>query len=62
VVDIYDINAELLRYLNCLKNNETAENFSHQILQKSLILMENHLKYHLPDFKGISSLKLFNLR
>jgi len=62
VVDIYDINTELLRYLNCLKNNESASNFSHQILQKSLILMENHLKYHVPDFKGISSLKLFNLR
>jgi len=62
VVDIYDINMELLSYLNCLKNNESAANFSHQISQKSLVLMENHLKYHIPDFKGISSLKLFNLR
>lgn len=62
VVDIYDINMELLIYLNCLKNNESADNFSNQIIQKSLVFMENHLKYHVPDFKEISSLKLFNLR
>ena len=60
VVDIYDINAELLRYLNCLKSNESASNFSNLIIQKALLFMENHLKYHVPDFKGISSLKLFN--
>ena len=62
VVDIYKINMELLSYLNCLKNNESADNFNHQIIQKSLVLMENHLKYHIPDFKEISSLKLFNER
>lgn len=62
VVDIYNIDMELLLYLNCLKYNESAGNFSHQILQKSIVLMENHLKYHIPDFKGISSLKLFNMR
>jgi len=61
-VDIVDFNMELLRYLNCLKNNESANNFGHQTLQKSIIFMENHLKYHIPDFKEISSLKLFNLR
>jgi DNA repair protein RecO (recombination protein O) len=60
VVDIYDINAELLMYLNCLKSNESASNFSNLIVQKALLFMENHLKYHVPDFKGISSLKLFN--
>jgi len=60
VVDIYDINAELLMYLNCLKSNESASNFSNLIVQKALLFMEVHLKYHVPDFKGISSLKLFN--
>lgn len=60
VVDIYDINVELLRYLNCLKSNESANNFSNLTSNKALIFMENHLKYHVPDFKGISSLKLFN--
>lgn len=62
VVDNYDINLELLRYLNCLKNNESVGNFSYLILRKAIAFMENHLKYHVPDFKGISSLKLFNER
>ena len=60
VVDNYDINLELLRYLNCLKYNESAGAFSNLITRKAINFMENHLKYHVPDFKGISSLKLFN--
>nr|MCU0364998.1 hypothetical protein [Ignavibacteriaceae bacterium] len=60
VVDNYDINLELFRYLNCLKTNESAETFSNLIVRKAIVFMENHLKYHVPDFKGISSLKLFN--
>ena len=59
-VDIYKLNAELLMYLNCLKKGESADNFSNLIMQKAIIFMEDHLKYHIPDFKGISSLKLFN--
>jgi DNA repair protein RecO len=62
VVDNYDINLELLRYLNCLKSNESANTFSNLIRRKAISFMENHLKYHVPDFKGISSLKLFNER
>lgn len=62
VVAIYDINLELLRYLNCLKSNESAGTFSNLIIRKAINFMENHLKYHVPDFKGISSLKLFNER
>ena len=60
VVDNYDINLELLRYLNCLKYNESAGAFSNLITRKAINFMENHLKYHVPDFKGISSLKIFN--
>jgi DNA repair protein RecO (recombination protein O) len=62
VVAIYDINMELLRYLNCLKSNESADTFSYLMGRKAINFMENHLKYHVPDFKGISSLKLFNER
>jgi len=60
VVDNYDINLELLRYINCLKNNESAGTFSNLITRKAINFMETHLKYHVPDFKGISSLKIFN--
>ena len=62
VVDNYDINLELLAYLKCLKNNESAETFSNLITRKAIIFMENHLKYHVSDFKGIGSLKLLNER
>jgi DNA repair protein RecO (recombination protein O) len=61
-VDIYSVNLELLRYLNCLKYDESISNFDNLIFHKAIIFMENHLKYHVPDFKGISSLKLFNER
>ena len=59
-VDIIKINAELFKYLNCLNSGESADNFDNLIMQKAIIFMENHLKYHVPDFKGINSIKLFN--
>ena len=59
VVDIYDVNLELLKYLRCLKSNESAEHFSNLIHNKAIMFMENHLKYHVPDFKGLNSLILF---
>jgi DNA repair protein RecO (recombination protein O) len=62
VVDIYDINVELLHYLNCLKTNESADKFDNLTIQKAINFMEMHLKYHIPDFKGISALKIFNGR
>ena len=62
VVDNYDINLELLEYLKCLKNNESADIFSNLITRKAIIFMETHLKYHVSDFKGIGSLKLLNER
>lgn len=60
VIDIYDINLELLKYLICLKSNESVNNFSNLIALKAITFMENHLKYHVPDFKGLTSLKLVN--
>jgi DNA repair protein RecO (recombination protein O) len=59
-VDIYDINVELLHYLQCLKTNEIINNIKSPVIQKANMLLEHHLKYHVPDFKGIQSLKLFN--
>jgi len=61
-VDIYLINLELLRYLNCLKYDESIDAFDNLIFHKAIIFMENHLKYHVSDFKGISSIRLFNER
>jgi DNA repair protein RecO (recombination protein O) len=61
-VDNYEVNLELLRYLNGLKHDETISHYDNLIFHKAIIFIENHLKYHVPDFKGISSLKLFNER
>lgn len=62
VVDIYDIKLELLTYLNCLKYDESIKSFDNLIFHKAIIFMENHLKYHVSDFKGLSSIRLFNER
>ena len=61
-VDIYDINLELLGYLKCLNNDESSSSFNNLMFQRAIIFMENHLKYHVPDFKGINALRLFNER
>lgn len=61
-VDNYFVNLELLRYLKCLKTDESIDFNKNLMFQKAIIFMENHLKYHVPDFKGINSLKLFNER
>jgi len=62
VANIYTINLELLRYLHCLKYDESIGSFNNLISQRAIIFMENHLKYHVSDFKGISSIKIFNER
>lgn len=62
VVEIYDINSELLTYLKCLKYNESVDSFSNSVRHKAITFMERHLKYHLSDFKGLSSINLFNER
>jgi DNA repair protein RecO (recombination protein O) len=59
VVDNYEVKLELLSYLKCLKSYESIEYFDNLMFQKAIVFMENHLKYHVPDFKGINSLKHF---
>jgi len=59
-VDIHKINVELLAYLKCLKLGESVKEITNLIIKNAIIFMENHLRYHVPDFKGINSLKLFN--
>jgi len=60
VVEIYDINLELFQYLNCLKYNMDADNFSDATINKTNSLLERFLKYHVSDFKGIQSFKMFD--
>ncbi len=59
-VEIYKINLELLRYLRCLKNNISVENFNSSEPDRAIALMEKFVKYHVQGFKGIQSLILFS--
>ena len=52
--------AELFNYLICLKNNKKVNEFSIDMNNKFNTLINKYLKHHLPDFKEIQSLKIFN--
>ena len=54
-----EVKKELFSYLNCLKTNESAKIFDEKVYSSAIRLMEDHLKYHFVDFKGIKSLTMF---
>jgi DNA repair protein RecO (recombination protein O) len=58
--DIYRIDLELLRYLSCLKNNISTENFNNSEPERAIAFMEKFVKYHVQGFKGVQSLISFN--
>jgi DNA repair protein RecO (recombination protein O) len=57
-VDNFKIDMELFNYLNCLKNNKHTI-FREAVVKNAIDFFELYLKYHLPDFKGIQSLKSY---
>jgi len=59
-LESFSINAELFATLICLKNNKRIEHLNDSLLEKTIMFMEKHLKHHVPDFKGIQSINLFN--
>jgi len=54
----YLFNLELFNYLVCLKSSKKIK-VTEQLAEKANTFMENYLKHHIPDFKGIQSLKIF---
>jgi DNA repair protein RecO (recombination protein O) len=54
-----EVKQELFSYLKCLKTNESAKLFNEDVYLSAIRLMEDHLKYHFVDFKGIKSLTMF---
>jgi DNA repair protein RecO (recombination protein O) len=60
IVESFCINAELFNVLICLKFNKTISNMSFNLVDNAISFMEKHLKHHVPDFKGIQSISLFN--
>jgi DNA repair protein RecO (recombination protein O) len=53
------INAELFRYLICLKNRIIMPNPGKQIPEMAIGFMENYLRYHLQGFQGIQTFQIF---
>lgn len=54
----FQIEAELFKYLICLKNNYKVDNIEETIKDKALFFMEMFLKYHVPSFQRLDSFKL----
>ena len=53
------MNPELFHYFNCLKKNESPGVVNPAIINGAVTFLENYLKYHVSDFKGLQSLKMF---
>ena len=53
------INPELFYYFNCLKINENPGNVNPAVINNAITFLENYLKYHVSDFKGLQSLQMF---
>jgi DNA repair protein RecO (recombination protein O) len=60
IVESFRINAELFQALICLKVNKMIVGMSQDLVDTAISFMEKHLKHHVPDFKGIQSISLFN--
>jgi DNA repair protein RecO (recombination protein O) len=58
-INNYEITPELFNYLICLKNNYEIENSEETVIKSANNFFEFYLKNHIPDFKGIQSLKSF---
>ena len=54
-----NLNPELFHYFNCLKKNESPGVVNPAIINGAVSFLENYLKYHVSDFKGIQSLNMF---
>lgn len=52
-------NRELFKLLNCLSQKNNEFNYSKENLDKILFFLEKYLMYHIPEFKGLKSLKMF---
>jgi DNA repair protein RecO (recombination protein O) len=53
------INPELFHYFHCLKKNENPGNVNPAVINGAVTFLENYLKHHVSDFKGLQSLSMF---
>lgn len=53
----YQIDAELFEYLRCLKFSKINDTLNIETANNAIIFLEKYLKFHVPDFSGIQSIK-----
>jgi len=53
------INPELFHYFNCLKKNESPGVVNTAVINGAVTFLENYLRHHVSDFKGLQSLQMF---
>lgn len=58
-INNYVIEPELFDYLICLTSNYTVEHLQESLIKDANNFFESYLKNHIPDFKGIQSLKSY---
>lgn len=55
----FEFSKELFNLVICLSNKNTKCNYTKQDLDFLIIFLEKHLSYHVEDFRGLKSLKVF---
>jgi DNA repair protein RecO (recombination protein O) len=55
----FGIEAELFRYLICLKNNLALPNPGKKVPGLAINFMEKYLRHHIPGFSGIQTFQIF---
>ncbi len=58
-VESMEINLELFKCLDGLKNNKKIDDVKLTTVERAITFMETYLRYHISDFKGIQSIQLF---
>jgi len=58
-IDNYKIDVELFKYLKCLKSNKSVKSIKETTIRNAIDFFNIYLKFHITDFKGIQSFKLF---
>lgn len=54
-----NLSPELFHYFNCLKKNKSPGVVNPAVINGAVSFLENYLKYHVSDFKGLQSLNMF---
>lgn len=60
VIGSFQINSELFEFMTCLKYNQAIPERLISQSDKAILFMEKHLKHHVPDFKGLQAIRVYN--